>query len=274
MKWALVGKPDHKHVLREIRDLHEHLASNDQEVVAETVVAETLGLEGVNLANLDADVFIAVGGDGTVLLTLSYTDKPVLGVNAGGVGFLSEVEPKYARHAVDRILGGKYEVEQRHKLACKIDGRRVQDAANEATVQTARIAKLIKYRVEIDGEVGETVRGDGVIISTPTGSTGYSLSVGGPILHPSVSANVISPIAAFRLGSRPLVVPADATIRVTLLERKSYRDEEWAKLVVDGQHSYGMKANSVVELTQSKQKARFIRFNGGFYHRVRTKLAR
>jgi NAD+ kinase len=273
MKWGLVCKPAAGHVLKEVRALLDHLTKNKQTVQVETILAKNLKTKGTALDKMDADVYISIGGDGTILLTLHHTDRPVLAVNAGGIGFLSEVEPKYALDAVDRILRGDFRVEERAKIACSIDGKTLADAANEVTVQSSRIAKLIKFRVEINGEVSDTLRGDGLIIATATGSTGYSLSVGGPIMHPSVDAVVISPIAPFRLAARPLVVPYASRIKVTLLERR-LGEEKPAKVVVDGHAEQEIAPNTVVTIGPSERRARFIRFNGGFYDRVRTKLTR
>lgn len=273
MKWGLICKPNAGHVMKDVKAIHEHLAKLKQPVQVESLLAKSLKTKATALEKMDADIYIAVGGDGTILLTLHHTDRPVLAVNAGGIGFLSEVEPKYALNAIDRVLRGDFRVEERAKIACHLDDERLADAANEVTVQSSKIAKLIKFRIEINGEVTDTLRGDGVIVATATGSTGYSLSVGGPILHPGVDAVVVSPIAPFRLGARPLVVPYTSTIKITLLERRSGAEKP-AKVVVDGNQSSEMAPNNVVTVTPSERRARFVRFNGGFYDRVRTKLTR
>jgi len=273
MKWGLICKPNAGHVLKEVKALHDYLLERKQPVQVESLLAKSLKTKGTPLDKMEADVYVAVGGDGTILLTLNHTDRPVLAVNAGGIGFLSEVEPKYALNAVERILRGDFRVEERAKIAARLDDERLPDAANEVTVQSSKIAKLIKFRIEINGEVTDTLRGDGVIVATATGSTGYSLSVGGPIMHPAVDAVLVSPIAPFRLGARPLVVPYTSTIKVTVLERR-LGAEKPAKVVVDGHHSADMAPNDVVTVTPSERRARFVRFNGGFYDRVRTKLTR
>lgn len=274
MKWGIVCKPALGHTLKEVRFLTDRLTALKQKYQLEKRVAKALKAKGVPLEKMDADIYVAVGGDGTVLMTLMHTDKPVLAINAGGVGFLSEVEPKYIQSAVDRILRGDYQVEERVKLACYLGRTRLPDAANEVTLQTAKVAKIIKCRIEVDGEVGDTIRGDGVIVATPTGSTGYSLSAGGPILDPRVRATVITPLAAFRLGSRPFVVPYESKVTITLVGRASRETPEQAKVVVDGQHAWVVGPGQSVTMKPSERKGRFVRFNGGFYERVRTKLTR
>lgn len=274
MKWGLVSKPDLSHVAREMASILDHLKKRKQQVVLESRTAAALRSKGgVPLEKMDADVYVTMGGDGTVLLTLEHTDHPVLAVNAGGLGFLSEVEPKYAADAIDRILRSDYQVDERTKLAAWLDKQRLPDAANEVTVQTAKIAKLIKLRIEVNDELFDTMRADGVIVATATGSTGYSLSVGGPILHPSVDALVVSPIAPFRLAARPLIVPFSSNLKITVLARGA-EDEKEARVVVDGQHGFGIPSNGSVTVRPSERRARFIRFGGGFYERVRTKLTR
>lgn len=274
MKWGIVGKPDIDHIYKEMVAVLEHLKKRKQEVVLESRFAEVMKKEGEPLDQLDADIVVTVGGDGTILMALEFVDKPILAVNAGGVGFLSEVEPKYVGSAIDRILKNDYRVEERDRLTVWLDKTRLPDAANEVTVQTAKIAKLIKFQVAVDGYVMDTLRGDGVIVATATGSTGYSLSVGGPILHPSVKAIVISPIAPFRLAARPVVIPSSSEVEVTILEGTRGKTEKEGRVVVDGQHGFSMARGSVVRVRPSDRVARFVRFDGGFYERVRTKLTR
>lgn len=274
MKWGIVGKPNLNYIYKEMVEVLDQLQKRKQEVVLEERFAALLQKTGKPLEKLDADVIITVGGDGTILMALEYTDRPILAVNAGGVGFLSEIEPKYVGSAIDRILKKDYRVEERDRLSAWLNGQRLPDAANEVTVQTAKIAKLIKFQTAVNGEVMDTLRGDGVIVSTATGSTGYSLSVGGPILHPEVHALVISPIAPFRLGARPVVIPADSEVKITLLEGTRGKVEKEGRVVVDGQHGYALAVNDSVKLKLSQRKSRFIRFTGGFYDRVRTKLTR
>lgn len=274
MKWGIVGKPNVNHIYQEMVEVLDQLKKRKQTVVLEERFAQLLNVPGKKLPDISADIIVTVGGDGTILMALEHTDKPILAVNAGGVGFLSEVEPKYLGSAIDRVLRKDFTLEERPRLAAWLEKERLPDAANEVTVQTAKIAKLIKYQVRVNGEVMDTLRGDGVIVATATGSTGYSLSVGGPILHPAVQGMVISPIAPFRLAARPIVIPFDSEVTVGLVSGASDRTDKVARAVVDGQHGYAMNAGMSVTIRPSKRKARFIRFDGGFYERVRTKLTR
>ncbi len=274
--WALVGKADIPHVLKQAQWLRDYLREKGQEVLLESSLASAEHETGYTLEELDrkADLFMTVGGDGTILMVLGATDKPVFGVNAGAIGFMSEAEPPMAKLGIDQVIAGQYRIEERDRLACWLDGERLPDATNEVTLQTARIAKLIQFRIAVGGEHLDTLRGDGIIVSTATGSTGYAMSVGGPLVHPAVRGTVLAPIAPFRLAARPWVVPGDAEIEVTLLGRDSLQDEKQARVVVDGQHGFGVAPGSTVRIAPSDRKARFVRLGSGFYERVRTKLMR
>lgn len=274
MKWGLVGKPEGQQVKKVVAKLEEELAARHEEVVFEEALAKSLGKKGKPLDKLGADILVAVGGDGTVLLALEQSEQPVLGVNAGGVGFLTEVEPKYIASAVDRVLRKQYSVDERRRLAVWLGSERLPDAINEVTVQTAKIAKLITFRIVVNDEVVDTLRGDGLIVATSTGSTGYAMSVGGPIVHPSVEAVVIAPIAPFRLAARPIVIPYGSQVDVLVLSRKGVSGDKDAKVVIDGQHGYPLPYDTRVRIKGSENQSRFIRFDGGFFGRVRTKLIR
>ncbi len=276
MTWGIVGKAGIPHVRKEALRLRDHLVSRGQDVVLETRLAGYEGSEGMSVAELakEVDMFLTVGGDGTILMVQEHSEKPVFAVNAGAIGFLTEVEPALATEALDLVTEGRYHVDERDKLAARLGNRDLPDATNEITLQTSRIAKLIQFRITVDGELMDTIRGDGLIVSTPTGSTGYAMSVGGPLVHPRVRGVVLAPIAPFRLAARPWVIPEDSVIELTLLERDSLAQEKQAKVVVDGQHGYDVEPGDVVVIHPSSRKARFVRLGHGFYERVRNKLTR
>jgi NAD+ kinase len=275
LTWAIVGKGTVPHVRKEADWIAEHLRKRGEKVLVESSLDDNG--RGLSLEELDAkaDLFLTVGGDGTILMVQAVTDKPVLGVNAGAIGFLCEVEPPQAASAIDQVIRGDYRIEERDKLSAWLEDQRLPDATNEVTLQTSRIAKLIRFRIAVGGEVFDTLRGDGIIVSTATGSTGYAMSAGGPLLHPSVHGTVLAPIAPFRLAARPWVVPSDALIELTLLERESaIGTEPYARVVVDGQNGADVAPGKTVRIGPSHRKARFVRLGSGFYERVRTKLTR
>jgi NAD+ kinase len=276
MKWAIVAKGGISHVRKEAMWLAEHLTEHDQEVLLEQDLASAEGKQGHSMVDLDkeVDLFMTVGGDGTILMTQHYTQKPVFGVNAGAIGFLAEVEPPQALDAIARIIAGKYRVEERNKLASWLDGERLPDGTNEVTLQTSRIAKLITYSIRVDDEVLDTIRGDGIIVASSAGSTGYAMSVGGPLVHPAVKAMVLAPIAPFRLAARPFVIPQDSVVEISVLPRDSQMTDEQAKAVIDGRHAVAVRTRGTLRVAASENMARFVRLDTGFYERVRTKLTR
>lgn len=275
-RWAVVGKGDIPHVVKEAEWILKHLRGLGVDAVPESDLGRALGMEGADMDELHrrSDLFVTIGGDGTILWTQQHTDKPVFGINAGAIGFMAEVEPPQAEDAITRILAGEHRVEERQRLAATLEGRRLPDAVNEITLQTRRIAKLIRFTVHVDGEVLDTYRGDGIIVSTPTGSTGYAMSVGGPLMHPAVNGTILAPIAPFKLAARPWVVPSGSAIDLTLLERDSAQGVQQARVVVDGQHGFDVATGATVAIRPSERKARFVRLGSGFYERVRTKLTR
>jgi NAD+ kinase len=270
MKWGIVCNFHVKKACSLAGELYEFL-TKDGEVFAENKFAKIKKIKGYTLdeINTKADIVVTVGGDGTILRALEKVEKPVFAINSGGMGFLSEVESKYAEEGLQRVIDKDYNVEERAKLKVMVDGKRLPDAANEVTVQTARIAKMIYLQLTVENELLETFGADGVIIATPTGSTSYALSAGGPILDPSVEAMVIAPLAPFKLAARPWVVPLDKKIGIKLLHKSKE-----TKIVIDGESPQNVTPDSNIVITGSEKKAKFVRFGESFYQMVRLKLVR
>ncbi|HEC95373.1 MAG TPA: sugar kinase [Thermoplasmatales archaeon] len=270
MKWGLVAKPNDKTVRRIVEKVYVFLKENGI-VYVEKGIAKSLNVKGVTTKEINekAEIVVTVGGDGTILYALKDIDKPIFAINSSAMGFLTEVDAKYAESGLKKVLKGEYNVEERAKLKVLLDGKRLPDAANEVTVQTATVAKIIDFSILVDDETIEMLKADGVIIATPTGATGYALSVGGPIIDPRVEAAVIAPIAPFRLSSRPWIVPYEKRICIELAKKSKE-----AKLVIDGRDTYVFHPDQRVCVTLSEKKARFIRFGETFYQAVRLKLVR
>ena len=270
MKWGIVCISKVKKSISLAKEVYEFLQEQG-EVFAEETFAEKLNLKAYSLQDMGkkADIVVTIGGDGTIIRTLDAIDKPVFAINSGGMGFLAEVESKYALDGLQRVIDGNYNVEERAKLKIMLDDKRLPDATNEVTVQTARIAKILYLHLFVENELFETLGADGVIIATPTGSTSYALSVGGPLVDPSVNAMIVAPLAPFRLSARPWVVPLSKTIKVQLLPKSKE-----TKLVIDGHHAESITPENNITVTGSENKARFIRFGETFYQMVRLKLVR
>ena len=213
------------------------------------------------------DLIVVVGGDGTILLTTERmpVQVPLIGVNWGEVGFLADLEPDDAfaffDHMADPIL-----IERRMRISLSIDGQYIGDALNEALIVTDRPAKMLKFRIHIDGVIAEQFRADGLLISTPTGSTAYAMSAGGPIVDPKVQEFLIVPLAPFMLSNRPHLIDSSRTVRVTLEAEKP------ARLVIDGLIIRHIGEKSAIDIIRSPQPALFVDTGLNFFEKINRKL--
>jgi len=266
MKFGITANP---HIPSALEAAKQVLAGLEptHEVFLESDLAQSLNRKGMPLAHMRVDVVLAIGGDGTILRALQLSDTKVLGINSGSLGFLAEVSANEADAYLDQIARGEYRVEERMRLKVTVDGERMFDCTNEAVVHTAQIAKIRHFEIRIDDEIVERVRADGMIVATPTGSTSYSMSAGGPIVDPRVDAIIATAIAAFKPASRPHVFPATAAVHVRLVKPKE------CLLVMDGQHESTLKGTEDVALTGSERRAKLVRFRDDFYRRIEEKLS-
>jgi NAD+ kinase len=224
-----------------------------------------------DIQKMDVDIIIAIGGDGTILRTQSFLrhiEIPLFGINMGTVGFLTEIEPEDAISGIEEVLAGNYFVEKRMRLSVW-HNRELPPALNEVVMMTRKPAKMLHIEIKVDEEVMEELRADGLIIATPSGSTAYSMSAGGPIVDPRVNAFIIVPISPFKLGARPTVVSNDSVIKVKLL-----KEGKKAIAVIDGQFEDEINYLDEVIFRKSESCAYFVRLNKDFYKRVREKLTR
>lgn len=229
-----------------------------------------------------ADLIVVLGGDGTLLSEArryAALGLPMLGVNFGKLGFLAEFDLESLRRQADSLFGGATPLTTREQSLLRtqviptpdIPPSRRWDAAllpgealNECVITAGPPYRLVSIRISIDGHPGPTLGGDGLIVSTPTGSTAYNLSAGGPILAPQVSAFAITPIAAHSLAFRPIVVPATSSIELTVLRANHDRDHG-TTLVLDGQMQARLYRGDRVLLTNSDRRVRFVRNPEGNY---------
>jgi NAD+ kinase len=183
------------------------------------------------------DLVVAIGGDGTLLHAARHVaarNVPVLGINRGRLGFLTDISPDHMLEAIDAILAGDYLAERRLMLAAQVASAAAGDALfalNDVVLQKGETGRLVDFTTVVDGVYVNTHRGDGLIVATPTGSTAYALSCGGPIIQPNVDALVMVPICPHTLSDRPLVLPTTSTIQVSL-DRGSHGS---AHVVCDGE---------------------------------------
>ncbi|MFQ5986796.1 MAG: NAD(+)/NADH kinase [Thermoplasmata archaeon] len=265
MRFGVTANPDSARAVEATRSVVETLRG-EHKVLIEEDLAKVMDEEGASLDTMSIDFLVTVGGDGTILRALQLGDFQILGVNISRVGFLTEVGLDGLDGALERLAEGDFAVEDRIKLRVEVGGRRLPDCTNEAVIHTANLAKVRRFQITIDGEPASRVEGDGVIVATPTGSTAYSLSAGGPVLDPRVRAFVITALAPFRQTLRPTVVPAEARVQIQLTGAGT------SLLVLDGQHEEELKPEARVDFTVAERKARFVRFASDFYTRVQEKL--
>jgi len=240
------------------------------EVVLSTEAREVAPeLPHVPLEELRADVLVAIGGDGTFLYTLRRSELPLLPINAGTLGVLAESGARSAGEfegALDRLVGGRYFLEERMKLAAEIDGTPVGDVTNEFLVHSAEVGKMATFELGIDQHVIGRLRADGLIVATPTGSTAYSLSSLGPIVDPALEAIVLTAIAPFRVQARAVVVEPLHTLRLRALEVG-----KGAVAIADGQDEYPIAKEGEITLYRSPRRATLVRFGSHLFERLRGK---
>ena len=243
MKFALhvrIGRPP-------IAEFAERLTS-EIEAAGGTVVEE----------GVTPEMILAVGGDGTMLGAVYRAigwDVPVLGFNLGTLGFLTEAQPEGMKQVVERLFAHDYEVDERMTIAASTDDETL-DGVNDVVVEKIESTRLVHLEVVVDGTPFTTYRADGLIVATPTGSTAYSFSAGGPIVDPGVAALVLTPVAAHSLFDRPIVLPADSEVVVTV------RRDRPVRVNVDKSALGELGDGDRVTIRRGVRPARFVTFDG------------
>ncbi len=264
----MTANPQKPAALAVAREVVEGLGGRAEVVLAEeTRAALGLALPSGPIGSIRADLLVAVGGDGTFLSALQQTTIPILPLNAGTVGFLSEVDtrqPGALSTALDRLVRGAYHVEERMRLASVAGGNQLPDATNEVVVHTSQVAKMRLFEIAIDGDPVGRVRADGIILATPTGSTSYALSALGPVIDPGVETIVVTALAPFQATQRAVLLDPLRTVSVRLV-----LPEKGGVVVVDGQSEHPLAGGESVLAYRSPRKASFIRFGAGYFQRLK-----
>lgn len=213
---------------------------------------------------------LTLGGDGTLLNAvrdIAANGIPVCGINMGQLGFLTEIELPDLREALDKIIAGNYTIEERSMLDAVVlrNGQTipVASALNDVVITKSGLSRMIRLRLYLAGELTANYPADGLIVATSTGSTGYSLSAGGPIINPSLNVFVVTPICPHSLHARSLVVPNKEEIKITFLATHSD-----VVLTVDGQVFFNLLPEDVIIIKQSDYKSRFIKLQGNNYYQT------
>jgi len=265
VKYSLIANPEHSENEIHVAKIIEKL----KDVELETRTAELVGKEGVSIDNLSGDILIVLGGDGTILYALQHVNIPIFPINTGSVGFLSETaaNENYDEY-LDKLEKEKYEIEDVQRLDLFCNKLKMGTALNEVVLHAAHVSKIQTFEIKVNNQTIETVRSDGIIIATPTGSTAYAMSVGSPIINPNVSCFVIVAIAPYSMNSRPIIISDEETLSINILTEKE------TVMVMDGQEEIAIKIEDDVEIKRSNTPAKLIRFSTTFFERMNTKLRR
>jgi NAD+ kinase len=255
-KVGLVSRLDEDAALKVALSLYKNMTKKGIKVLPEEQLSQIAKLPGgVSFSKMDADLIVTVGGDGTVLKTcmsIPRAETPILAVNMGRRGYLTEVDPEGAMHAVESCIKGTCKKEERAKLSVTVEGESPIDGLNEVVISSGTPSKMLHFMVSVDSSQLE-FRSDGLIVSTPTGSTAYSLSANGPIMDNSVEAFVVTFICPLE-HLTPLIVSMENRIKIELIAPKLK-----GTLVVDGRVQRELQPQTPVTVTRSSHKAVFIR---------------
>jgi NAD+ kinase len=275
-KVGVVVKPNHTEAWQTAAEVSAWFEKRGIEVFTEKSAMDSpIKFVEREVFKAQSDLIVILGGDGTMISTarlIGDREVPILGINYGSLGYLTEFRIEEMFPAIEAILDGNYEIDPRVTLDVKLE----RDAEilstnrilNEVVINRAVLAKIIEVEITLNGLFVNSFRSDGIIVATPTGSTAYSLSAGGPILYPSMNAVVITPICPFTLTNRPIVIPDNAEIRLRL---KS--ESEGAALTLDGQVGYQMKTGDCVVISKSETSFNLVSPpNRNYFDVLRNKL--
>jgi len=268
---GIVARYDKEKALQLAEELTNYLNNKNIKVFIEDTLADKIKVQAkaVPLKEMKTDFIITIGGDGTILRTCLNSPKPeppILGINMGVRGFLTEAEPKDAYTAVDRILKGQFRLEKCTKLAVKIDNETLPDALNDVVISAGEPSKILYTEICKDGKPILKCQADGIIVATQTGSTGYSLSAGGPVLDKTMDAILVTPICALTVF-RSIVFPTNSEITLNVIRPKQML------VMIDGNyHHMKNEKELTVKVTKAENNSTFIRFENDFYDRLSCRL--
>lgn len=276
---GLVGKYDNPGMHDSVCKLGEFLRGRGHEVMLASQTAERLNIQDCPHRNLhelaaESDVVVVLGGDGTMLSiarALASTGTPLIGINQGRLGFLTDITVSDMYGAMAEILSGQYVAEERILLNGQIrrDGERVFEATafNDVVVGKGGTGRLIDLEIAINSEFVYSQRADGLVVTSPTGTTAYALSAGGPIVHPTLEAVALVPICPHTLSARPIVVDSHSRIELTL----TYADD--ARVHFDGQHHFDLMSGDHVWITRANRPVTLLHPHSySYYDTLRQKL--
>ncbi|RPI35211.1 MAG: NAD(+) kinase [Nitrospiraceae bacterium] len=276
-KIGIICKTDRKEPQEILLELLPLLRQKGCEAFVDAETAAALNIKGFSRSEIASlvDIVLVLGGDGTMLSVsrlVASKDIPILGINLGSLGFITEVNRDEIFSAVDKMLNDGCAIEERMMLTAAIhrNGKKIADytVLNDVVINKGALARIIDLETNINDRYVTTYKADGLIISTPTGSTAYSLSAGGPILYPTLDSIVVTPICPHTLTNRPIVVPADSKIEIII---KSLSED--VVLTLDGQVGFALRMDDAVEINKSPFKTKLlIPVERDYFQVLRTKL--
>jgi NAD+ kinase len=277
---GIISRPRREDIARVVPPLVKWLQAHGAEVACDSETSDCLGSVAVRARKREelpgcTDLLIVLGGDGTLLSAARLAAQrkvPILAVNLGGLGFLTTVSQDEIYSILEEIFSGKHRVSERVMLEAEIVRAgaviRKQNALNDAVLNKAALARIMDLELHVDGEYVTTYKADGLILSTPTGSTGYSLAAGGPIVYPTVEAFVVTPICPHTLTNRPLVIPDSATIEVDFKA-----EDDAVFLTLDGQVGIELVRGDHIRVRKAPEKLLLVRpARKTYYQILRSKL--
>lgn len=278
---GLVGRPGSERALYTLKRLIRFLQSRGIDIILDEEISKSLPNNVLPVSDSETlgktcDLVIVVGGDGSLLgaaRSLAKYNVPLLGVNRGRLGFLTDITPEDIEIKVEEVLEGKYLMESRFLLDASVvrQGAIIGggDALNDVVIHPGRFIRMIEFELYVDGQFVYSQRSDGLIISTPTGSTAYALSGGGPIMHPKLDAIVLVPMHPHTLSSRPIVVDGNSEIRINVGEHNS----AYPHVTCDGQNHVVTNPGDEIHIHKKPHKLHLIHpQNHNFYETCRNKL--
>ncbi|PKN53022.1 MAG: NAD(+) kinase [Deltaproteobacteria bacterium HGW-Deltaproteobacteria-13] len=255
---GIVANIEKEKMADHVKSLKKWLEEKGLEVFLGTEISQKIalggGLKWNDLAR-KSQLVVALGGDGTMLRTARYVAEykvPILGINMGGLGYLTEVNLNEMHSTLELVIQGKFTAEKRMMLNVSLKHGKtvtnVGDVLNDVVINRGSLSRMNELEMEVNGKYLTTYKGDGLIVSTPTGSTAYSLSAGGPIVFPGKDLIIINPICPHTLTNRPIIFSEDSNLKITLWSK-----DNGAVLTLDGQETYRMTSGDVVTVKKSKQ---------------------
>jgi len=276
---ALIGKYQSLDIAESLLALGSYLKSRDVNVLLEEGTAAMVGANGYDVASYhqigeQADLAVVLGGDGSMLTAarqLVESGVPLIGVNKGRLGFMTDLANETMLESMAQLLEGKYTSEERMLLDAEVlrDGKRASQflVLNELVLNKGDLGRMIEFSVSIDGEFVYNQRSDGIIVATPTGSTAYALSANGPILHPSVAGIALVPLCPHALSNRPITVSENSHIEIMMMPPYE------ARVHADGQDYFDLVAGDQLIITRSSRSIRFIHpLDYSYFAMLRQKL--